>query len=151
MTKVTLITDSTMGSAEYVAEHVAEILEKYGFDTEITYGPSLKELPIKGIWLIVCSTHGAGELPENIQPLAKEISEEKPDLSQINYGAIGIGSKEYDTFCGAIHILDLLLKDHHAKRVGELLEIDILEYDVPEEAAEIWIEKWKNNITDLNK
>lgn len=28
MTKVTLITGSTMGSAEYVAEHIAEILEK---------------------------------------------------------------------------------------------------------------------------
>ncbi len=65
-----------MGSAEYVAEHIAEILEKYGFDTEVTYGPSLKELPTKGIWLIVCSTHGAGDLPENIQPLAKEISQD---------------------------------------------------------------------------
>ena len=151
MTKVTLITGSTMGSAEYVAEHIAEILEKTGFDTEVTYGPSLKDLPTKGIWLIVCSTHGAGELPENIQPLAKEITEEKPDLSQINYGAIGIGSKEYDTFCGAIHTLDQLLKDHHAKRVGELLEIDIQEYDVPEEPAEIWIEKWKDNIIVLNK
>ncbi|MFS1538789.1 MAG: FMN-binding protein MioC [Candidatus Phlomobacter fragariae] len=151
MTKVTLITGSTMGNAEYIAEHISEILEKYGFDTEVTYGPSLEELPKKGILLIVCSTHGAGELPENIQPLAKAISEEKPDLSQINYGAIGIGSKEYDTFCGAIHKLDQLLKDHHAKRVGEPLEIDILEYDVPEEPAGIWIEKWKDNIIDLNK
>lgn len=47
MTKVTLITGSTMGSAEYVAE--PEILEKYGFDTEVTYGSSLNELQIKGI------------------------------------------------------------------------------------------------------
>ncbi|WP_063653505.1 FMN-binding protein MioC [Candidatus Arsenophonus triatominarum] len=151
MTKVTLITGSTMGSAEYVAEYIAEILEKYGFDTEVTYGPSLKELPTKGIWLIVCSTHGAGDLPENIQPLAKEISEKKPDLSQINYGAIGIGSKKYDTFCGAIHKLDQLLKDHNAKRVGETLEIDILEHEVPEDLAEIWIEKWKDKIIDLDK
>ena len=38
MTKVTLIIGNTMGSAEYVAEHIAEILEKYGSDTEVTYG-----------------------------------------------------------------------------------------------------------------
>lgn len=153
MTKVTLITGSTMGSAEYVAEYISQILEKYGFDTEVTYGPSLKELSIKGIWLIVCSTYGAGELPKNIQPLEKELREEKEklDLSQINYGAIGIGSKEYETFCRAIHILDQLLKDHYAKRVGELLEIDIQEYDILEEAVEIWIEKWKINIFNLNK
>ncbi|CAA2929801.1 hypothetical protein ARSQ2_00906 [Arsenophonus endosymbiont of Bemisia tabaci Q2] len=141
-----------MGSAEYVAEHITEILEKYGFDTEVTYGPSLKELLTKGIWLIVCSTHEAGDLPENIQLLAKEISEEKPDLSQINYGSIGIGSsKEYDTFCGAIHKLDQLIKDHNVKRVGEILEIDILEHEVPEDLVEVWIEKWKEKIIDLDK
>ncbi|VAY02321.1 Sulfite reductase [NADPH] flavoprotein alpha-component [Arsenophonus endosymbiont of Aleurodicus dispersus] len=149
MKKVTLITGSTMGKAEYIAEHIVDILEKYNFNTTVTYGPSLKDLPIKGVWLIVCSTHGAGELPKNIQPLAKEISEKKPDLSQVNYGAIGIGSKEYDTFCGAIHKLDQLLKNHHAKRIGEPLEINILEHEVPEDLAEIWIEKWKDNIINL--
>lgn len=60
----------------------------------------------------------------------------KPDLSQITHGAIGIGSKAYDTFCGAIHKLDQLLKDHQAKHIGELLEIDILEHDILKDAAE---------------
>lgn len=151
MTKVTLITGSTMGGAECVAKHITKVLGKHSFDTEVLHGPSLKKLPKKGIWLIICSTHGAGELPENIQPLAKEIYEEKADLSQINYGAIGIGSKEYNTFCGAIHKLDHLLKCHHAKCIGKLLEINILENDTPENAAEIWVEKWKDNIINLVK
>lgn len=69
MTKVTLISGSTMGSAEYVAEHMAEILEELGHETEIQHGPKLGDLTLEGIWLVVSSTHGAGDLPENIQPL----------------------------------------------------------------------------------
>ncbi|WP_334471186.1 hypothetical protein [Arsenophonus sp. PmNCSU2021_1] len=43
------------------------------------------------------------------------------------------------------------LKDHNAKRVGETLEIDILEHEVPKDLAEIWIEKRKDKIIDLDK
>ncbi|WP_348666357.1 FMN-binding protein MioC [Arsenophonus symbiont of Ornithomya chloropus] len=149
MTKITLITGSTMGTAEYIAEYTAEILEKYNFETNIKHGPNLIDLSMQGIWLIVCSTHGAGELPENIESLAKEINKKKPNLNKIFYGAIGIGSKEYDTFCSAIHKLDVLLKKHNAKRIGKILEIDILESNLIENLAKNWIEKWKNNIINV--
>ncbi|EAB6540052.1 FMN-binding protein MioC, partial [Salmonella enterica subsp. enterica] len=45
MTTVTLITGSTMGSAEYVAEHVAEILENAGFTTDVQHGPEADDVP----------------------------------------------------------------------------------------------------------
>ncbi|MFV8147733.1 flavodoxin domain-containing protein, partial [Enterobacter cloacae complex sp.6722787] len=80
-TKVTLISGSTMGSAEYVSEHMAEILEELGYETDIQHGPELDDLPLEGLWLVVSSTHGAGDLPENIQPLAEAIQSQSPDLS----------------------------------------------------------------------
>ena len=92
MTTVTLITGSTMGSAEYVAEHVAEILENAGFTTDVQHGPEADDVPQQNsTWLIVTSTHGAGDLPENIQPFADALREQQPDLSSVRYGAIGIG------------------------------------------------------------
>ncbi|WMY95265.1 MAG: FMN-binding protein MioC [Arsenophonus sp.] len=149
MTKITLITGSTMGTAEYIAEYAAEILEKYNFKTDIKHGPNLKDLSMQGIWLIICSTYGTGELPENIQPFAKQITKKKPNLNEIFYGAIGIGSKEYDTFCGAIHTLNVLLKKHNAKKIGKTLEVNILESSLLENLVKNWIEKWKNDIMKL--
>ncbi|OAT29525.1 FMN-binding protein MioC [Proteus myxofaciens] len=144
MKKVTLISGSTMGSAEYVAEHLAEILSEEEFETELHHGPSLNDLPKEGIWLIVTSTHGAGDIPDNLQPFADELSETDIDLSNIIFGAIGIGSSEYDTFCGAIRTLDQKLTEKGATRLGDRLEIDIQEHDIPEDPAEEWLASWKN-------
>lgn len=142
MADITLISGSTLGSAEYVAEHLAELLEQQCFSTDIQHGPQLDDLPQSGIWLLVSSTHGAGELPDNLQPLFKQISDRKADLSQVRYGAIGIGSKEYDTFCGAIVTVDRILADRGAKRIGDMLQIDITEHHIPEDPAEIWLAPW---------
>lgn len=76
MADITLISGSTLGSAEYVAEHLADKLEEAGFSTEILHGPELDELTLNGLWLIVTSTHGAGDLPDNLQPLLEQIEQQ---------------------------------------------------------------------------
>jgi MioC protein len=144
MADITLISGSTLGGAEYVAEHLAEKLEDAGFSTETMHGPLLEDLPQEGIWLVVSSTHGAGDLPDNIQPFYDQLQEQKPDLSGVRFGAIGIGSREYDTFCGAIDKLEASLKASGAKLVGETSRINVLEHDIPEDPAEIWLGSWIN-------
>ena len=44
MADITLISGSTLGGAEYVAEHLAEKLEAAGFSTETVHGPLLGDL-----------------------------------------------------------------------------------------------------------
>ena len=144
MTEVTLISGSTLGSAEYVAEHLAEKLEEAGFSTETLHGPELDELTLEGTWLIVTSTHGAGDLPDNLQPLLEQIEQQKPDLSQVHFGAVGLGSSEYDTFCGAVRALDQQLIAQGAKRLGDILEIDVIQHEIPEDPAEVWVKNWIN-------
>ena len=146
MADITLISGSTLGSAEYVADHLAELLNDAGFSTETLHGPTLDVLKPQGIWLIVTSTHGAGELPDNLQPLFDAIQQQKPDLSGLRYGAIGIGNREYDLFCGAIISIDQLLSSLGAVRVGERLEIDVQEHEIPEDPAEAWLTEWKTQI-----
>lgn len=142
MADITLISGSTLGSAEYVAEHLAEKLEEQGYSTEILHGPELDEVPSQGIWLVVTSTHGAGELPDNLQPLFEQIETQQPDLTQVRFGAVGIGSSEYDTFCGGIKIVDRVLIASGAQRIGEALEIDVTKHEIPEDPAEIWLTNW---------
>lgn len=144
MADITLISGSTLGSAEYVAEHLAEQLEAAGFSTEMLHGPELDELALNGRWLVVSSTHGAGDLPDNLQPLLEQIVEQQPDLSQVTFGAVGLGSSEYDTFCGAIKQIDDLLVARGAKRIGDRLEIDVTLCEIPEDPAEEWVKNWIN-------
>ena len=49
MADITLISGSTLGSAEYVAEHLAEKLEEAGYSTEIQHGPLVDDLQAQGI------------------------------------------------------------------------------------------------------
>ena len=56
MADITLISGSTLGGAEYVAEHLAEKLEEAGFTTETLHGPLLEDLSASGIWLVISST-----------------------------------------------------------------------------------------------
>lgn len=144
MTEITLISGSTLGGAEYVAEHLAEKLEEAGSHPRTHHGPRLEELSTRGIWLVVTSTHGAGDLPDNLQPFYDDLYTQRPDLSGIRYGAIGIGSREYDTFCGAIDKIEALLKICGAKPLGETLRINVLDHDIPEDPAEIWLGSWIN-------
>ena len=78
MADITLISGSTLGGAEYVAEHLAEKLEDAGFSTRTLHGPLLEDLPTDGVWLLISSTHGAGDLPDNILPLYEELQEQQP-------------------------------------------------------------------------
>ncbi|MDX1304246.1 FMN-binding protein MioC [Photobacterium sp.] len=146
MSNITLITGSTLGGAEYVADHLAELLEQDGHATEVIYRADLAALTTDTIWLIVCSTHGAGDLPDNIQPFIKQLSEQKPDLSSLQYGIIGLGDSSYDTFCAAGKTIDKQLQSLGATRLGERLDIDVSQHAVPEDPAENWLLSWKNHI-----
>lgn len=148
MADITLISGSTLGSAEYVAEHLAEKLNEQGFSTDVFHGPDLATLNSqesynnKRTWLVVTSTHGAGELPDNLQPLFEQIERQQPDLSQVQFGAIGLGSSEYDIFCGGIKNAEQILIKNGAKKIGSRLEIDITQYEIPEDPAELWLTNW---------
>ncbi|MBP2857746.1 FMN-binding protein MioC [Dickeya oryzae] len=143
MSDITLISGSTLGSAEYVTEHLESLLQQDNFTTTLLHGPEWDEVTPENVWLVVTSTHGAGDLPDNLQPFYEELQEKRPDLSAVRYGAIGIGSSEYDTFCGAIVKLDQLLQDLGAHRIGDILKIDITQHDIPEDPAEVWLGSWK--------
>lgn len=142
MNKITLISGSTLGSAEYVAEHLEQLLKEQGFSTQLFHGPELNELPLSGIWLVISSTHGAGELPDNLKPLFEQLAEQNTDLNQIQFGAIGLGNKEYDIFCGAIKTAEQILTKQGAIKIGETSLIDVTEHEIPEDPAEQWLNEW---------
>jgi len=147
MYKFEIIVGTTLGSAEDAADHLADKLIAKGFQTNIHLDPKLEDLPITkdSAWIICTATHGAGDYPENIAPLALQLREIAPDLASVKYSVIGLGSKSYDQFCNAGRMIDRQLQQLHAVKVAETLEICTVETPVPEEAIDEWFTKWLNN------
>ena len=136
---LSIIVGSVLGASEYVAEALEGIAKKSGFDTILQFEPNLETLPHSGTWLICTSTHGAGDLPENIQPFAAAL--EHSDLSDVNAYVVGLGDSSYDTFCfGATTIEQKLIKAG-ATLLAEPLHIDVLNHPIPEDIAVDWFNK----------
>ncbi|MBE3670435.1 FMN-binding protein MioC [Vibrio navarrensis] len=134
-----IITGSTLGGAEYVGDHLSDLLNAEGLATTIHNQPELNEIANQGIWLIITSTHGAGEYPDNIQPFIAALQNTPPKMSEVRYAVIAIGDSSYDTFCAAGQHAHHLLQDIGATPITECLTIDVLEHTVPEDAAENWL------------
>lgn len=149
MAKFNLIVGSMLGAAEYVADHVADLLNQAGHQSEIHNPARLAKIVAEpdAIVLVVTSTHGAGEVPDNLQPFVKDLYEQKPDLGAFRYGVIALGDRSYDTFCVGGKTLDQRLAECGASRIGERLEIDVTQYEIPEDAAEAWIQPWMASIS----
>lgn len=144
MAHIHLVIGSMLGAAEYVAEHVSALLQQAGHDTTEHNPARLDEVlsDSQGIVLVVTSTHGAGDVPDNLQPFYRDLAARKPDLAGRHYGVIALGDTNYDTFCGAGKALDQLFTDCGASRIGDRLEIDVTQHEIPEDAAEQWIHDW---------
>ncbi|MGL5948616.1 MAG: FMN-binding protein MioC [Aeromonas sp.] len=148
MAHFNLAVGSMLGAAEYVAEHVATLLVQAGHTATIHNPADLSHVltPVQAILLVITSTHGAGEVPDNLQPFANALLSTQNNLNSLNYGVICLGDSSYDTFCQAGKTIDARLRQAGANRLGDRLEIDVTQYSIPEDAAEPWIKAWLNLI-----
>ncbi|QNS15588.1 FMN-binding protein MioC [Mannheimia bovis] len=146
MTSICIITGSTLGGAEYVADHINNVLTEQGFEVELYNQATLADIEGKSNLLVITSTHGAGELPENIQPLFKDLAHSTADFSSMKFGVIGLGSTDYDTFCNAVNIVEETLKAKEATQICESLRIDVVNNFDHDATAEEWLPSFIENL-----
>ncbi|MDZ7279675.1 sulfite reductase subunit alpha [Pantoea eucrina] len=86
--------------------------------------------------LIVTSTYGEGEMPDNAQLFWQALSASTaPRLEQMHFAVLAIGDTGYDGFCQAGKFFDMRLEQLGAKRVVDRIDCDI---DFEEPSSE-WI------------
>lgn len=141
MKNVSIITGSTLGGAEYVGDHLADLLEEMAFATDIHNQPNLNEIDIDSLWIIAISTHGAGDYPDNIKPFIQQLTEQAQNISKVSFAIVAIGDSSYDTFCAAGKSLQNTLIELGAIEKFPLLEIDVTQHSIPEEPAELWLKQ----------
>lgn len=134
----TLLVGSVLGASEYVADAIAEALRSRGYKAAILTQPDIDDINGDSTWLICTSTHGAGELPENIRPFATQLVDE--DLNDVEYFIIGLGDSSYDTYCHGAVAMQSLMNKAGAKLMADPLHIDVLHHPIPEDRAVEWLE-----------
>lgn len=144
MAKFEIIVGSVLGASEYVADALQEKLLSHAHSAEIHLTPQLPELDKDAIWLICTSTHGAGDLPDNIQPFAQQLQTQ--DLRDHSFMVVGLGDSSYDTYCHGSIQLENIMRSAGASMLHPPLHIDVLNHPIPEDAAVDWLDQWlKNN------
>lgn len=149
MAHILIIVGTESGNAQMCADHLADHLPELGHEVTVAGDADAGhvDLAAQEVVLICTSTHGDGELPDNLIPLATRLRDEKPDLGRLRYGVIALGDQTYSsTFCRAGKDMDALLASLGASKVGERLEIDACTQPLPDEEALNWAEEWVGHL-----
>jgi MioC protein len=97
----------------------------------------------EGIFLIVTSTYGQGDVPDNAKNFYEDLKAKRPDLSRVRYGVFGLGDRTYaETFNFGGKRFDDILSELGAQRIGERVKHDASSGVLPEEMAAEWGEGW---------
>jgi MioC protein len=145
MAQILILVGTESGNAQMVADALKPVLEAAGHTIDISdKAASSADLLAHDVLLIVCATHGSGDIPTNILPLAETLEQERPNLSGHRYGIVALGDMTYqDTFCGGGKKMDQVFKLCGATRIGDRLEVDASSQPLPDEEGLTWIEAWK--------
>ena len=143
--KLTLLVGTMTGTAQLVAQE----LELTWDDGEVRIETLMMDkldssvFAREGVFLIVTSTYGQGDVPDNAKSLYEDLKAKRPDLSRVRFGVFGLGDRTYaETFNFGGKRFDDLLTELGARRIGERVKHDASSGVLPEEMAAEWGTEW---------
>jgi len=137
--EVTILFGSQTGNAQRLATKAGKTLESNGFQVTVSSMSDFKPNNLKKLQnlLIVASTHGEGEPPDNALSFHEYLhSKRAPKLEELNYAVLSLGDSSYEFFCQTGKEFDERLKELGGKSLTERVDCD-LDYDEP---ASEWME-----------
>lgn len=148
MASIQLLVGSVMGTAEAVAAVAAEELRRRGHQTKINVSPNIDDIIAApdDVLLLCTSNTGAGDLPDNIQPLYLQLTREYPAIAGRRYGVINLGDSSYSTFNEGGRALAAAFADLGGVRLGEPLVLDASEGEDPEALTRAWVIQWQETL-----
>ncbi len=138
---LTILWGSQTGTAESLAKQAAKAAGKRGFAPTVVdmASTSAPDLAAAERLLVITSTYGDGEPPDNAKPLYDAVrAENAPSLpASLNYSVCGLGDSNYELFCQCGKDFDSALAKLGATRATDRVDCDV-DYDEPFEA---WLER----------
>lgn len=139
MSKITVLYGTETGNSELLAMDICKAGEQSGLECENFGMDEIDNSDFNGIenLLIVCSTWGDGEQPDNAIDLWDYVEElGDGDLQNMKFAVLALGDTAFDLFCEAGKEWDRILEEKGATRIYDRVDCDV-DY---EDEAEEWIE-----------
>ena len=130
---------SQTGNAEDLALQTKKIADKSGLESTVI---DMDDYPAMDLQnhkrvLIITSTWGEGEMPDNAEEMWGDVCAKNPSLAGVNYSVCAIGDTSYDEFCQAGIDWDNKFNELGANRVSDIQLCDV-DYE-PEWKS--WVDK----------
>lgn len=133
-----ILVGTQTGNAEALAMDIAAAARAQGMQPVVT---ALDDVSMDGLGsmkrvIVVTSTYGEGEMPDNAQLFWEALAEDgAPRLDEMNFAVLALGDTGYDGFCQAGKLIDTRFEQLGGKRMKTRIDCDI---DF-EDAAAAWI------------
>ncbi len=135
---ITILYGSQTGNAESVAHDAAAIAKTHGLKPVIKSMDEIDSDALASLdtLLVITSTYGEGEMPDNAQLLWDAMSADSaPKLENLKFSVLALGDTSYDLFCQAGIDWDNRLAELGATRIYERADCDV-DFETP---AQNWM------------
>ncbi|WP_179037915.1 assimilatory sulfite reductase (NADPH) flavoprotein subunit [Paenibacillus sp. URB8-2] len=139
--EVTVLFGSQTDNARGLAKKFAKRLEELGFKVVLSAMSDFKPNALKKVenLLILVSTHGEGEPPDNAISFYEFLhSKRAPELTSLSYSVLALGDMSYEFYCKTGKDFDKRLEELGGKRLVPRADCDV---DFEEPASE-----WMNAV-----
>ncbi|WP_138751474.1 assimilatory sulfite reductase (NADPH) flavoprotein subunit [Paenibacillus sinopodophylli] len=129
--EVTILFGSQTGNCQRLAAGVARKLEEQGMQVTVAAMNKFKMNGLKKVenLLVIASTHGEGEPPDNARALHELLySKRAPQFDNLFFSVLGLGDTSYEFFCQTGKDFDQRLEELGGKRLSPRVDCD-LDYD----------------------
>ncbi len=145
--KLTILYGSQTGNAKAIAQEYKAKAENAGIAVNLQNMADYKAKQLKNEThvVVVVSTHGEGDAPDDAVELHEFVASKKaPKLPDLSFAVIGLGDTSYEFFCQTAKDFDQRLEALGAKRVADRVDCDV-DYD---SAAEAFIDQLTTMLKD---
>ena len=136
---INILFGSQTGNAAGLAEKTAKLASNYGLEPNIVdmdgFDPA-KLASMKRV-MIITSTWGEGEMPDNADAMWNAINANGPALGGVHYSVCAIGDTSYDEYCKAGHDWNNKLAALGGSEAFPIQECDV-DFEPP---WKIWVEQ----------
>ncbi|MEM9420421.1 MAG: flavodoxin domain-containing protein [Planctomycetota bacterium] len=125
---MTILYGSQSGNSEALAKQLRKKARTQGFGPDVAALDSFDFDELANIkhLLIICSTFGEGDPPDNAMKFTgKLMGEDAPDLAHLEYSVCSMGDRSYTHFCKAGNDIDDRLAELGATRIADRVECDV--------------------------
>ncbi|ABM23731.1 sulfite reductase (NADPH) alpha subunit [Shewanella sp. W3-18-1] len=125
---VTILYGSQTGNGRGVAKALADKAQAQGYAVNLaSMGEyNVRQLKQEAVLLLVVSTHGEGEAPDDAIELHKFLASKRaPKLDNLHYSVLALGDSSYEFFCQTGKDFDARLAVLGAKSLLPLIECDV--------------------------